>query len=83
MNIECVLITVYYLFTKTKMLVSTLTAGEGVFTTKRFKCGDFLLEYRGDLIRNFGEALKREKEHAAADQGNFLYFFKYKNKNMW
>jgi len=63
--------------------VSILFSGEGVFVTKSFKCGEFLLEYRGDLIRNYGEALKKERKYASADQGSFMYFFKYKNKTIW
>ena len=55
-----------------------------MFPTKQFRCGDFILEYKGNLIRNFGEALKLGKEYSEADKGSFMYkFFKYRNKTMW
>jgi len=59
-----------------------MISGDGVFTTQEFSRGDFLLEYKGDLI-NYDEAQRREKEYADADLGSFLYFFKYKGKNLW
>ena len=55
-------------------LVMFFPTGYGVFTTKEFKTGDFLLEYRGDLISH-KDGLQREKTYKSS-QGSFLYFFK-------
>ncbi|XP_071823328.1 uncharacterized protein [Apostichopus japonicus] len=52
--------------------------GSGVICEKRFKKGDFLLEYRGELIS------QEEGEHREANYpeevGSFLYFFCHKGK---
>ncbi|XP_071823694.1 uncharacterized protein [Apostichopus japonicus] len=52
--------------------------GSGVFCEKRFKKGDFLLEYRGELIS------QEEGEHREANYpeevGSFLYFFCHNGK---
>ncbi|PIK59075.1 putative histone-lysine N-methyltransferase pr-set7-like [Apostichopus japonicus] len=52
--------------------------GSGVFCEKRFKKGDFLLEYQGELIS------QEEGEHREAnypeDKGSFLYFFCHNGK---
>jgi len=50
--------------------------GVGIFTTRSFKCGDFLLEYAGELFDK-KEGEKRFVEYAA-ELGSFLYFFKHK-----
>lgn len=55
--------------------------GRGVFTTKDFHAGDFLLEYAGELISH-RQALKREQEYSETD-GSFLYFFRHNNKVLW
>ncbi|XP_052249218.1 uncharacterized protein LOC127858807 isoform X6 [Dreissena polymorpha] len=55
--------------------------GEGVFATKPFKKGDFLLEYKGDLITRVKHARQLEKEYEKEGQGSFMYFFKYRDKS--
>ena len=60
-----------------------IISGEGVFATKAFSEGEFLLEYKGDLISSFKHATQLEKEYAEADLGCFMYFFKCRNKTMW
>ena len=49
-------------------------SGEGVFATKPFKKGDFLLEYKGDLITRVKHARQLEKEYEKEGQGSFMYF---------
>ena len=53
--------------------MTLLFSGCGVFTTKDFSKGDFLLEYVGERITR-KEALKRETNYKAS-QGSFLFFF--------
>ena len=57
--------------------------GEGVFTSRGFVNGDFLLHYKGDVIKNMKHARRVEKEHEEAGLGCFMYFFKYKERTMW
>ena len=51
--------------------------GKGVFATRDFRAGDFLLEYHGELIA-IEEARRREKSYPLA-LGSFLFFFRDKN----
>ena len=46
-------------------------SGCGVFATKAFWAGDFLLEYRGELI----EGAEGEQRYKDGQKGSFLYFF--------
>ena len=57
--------------------------GEGVFSTKKFFDGDFLLHYKGELIQNMKQARRLEKEYEEAGLGSFMYFFKYSERTMW
>ena len=54
-----------------------------MFTTKTFKTGEFLLKYRGDLIKNLKHARHLEKEYEEEHLGGFMYYFKYRERNMW
>ena len=58
--------------------------GFGVFATKDFKAGSFLLQYPGDLITE-SEADAREQQYAKNLKGCFMYYFQpdYKQKTMW
>ena len=58
-------------------------SGEGVFATKPFSKGNFLLEYKGDLITRVKHARQLEKESEKEGQGSFMYFFKYRDKSCW
>jgi len=52
-----------------------LDAGYGIFTTKRFEKGEFVLEYAGDLVTwNEGEA--------KTDQ-TYLYYFENGSRKYW
>ena len=51
-----------------------LFLGFGVFAMKRFKKGDFIVQYVGDLVDSV-EAAKREKLYEQSGYGSFLYFF--------
>ncbi|XP_028417446.1 histone-lysine N-methyltransferase set-1-like [Dendronephthya gigantea] len=55
--------------------------GRGVFTTKTFSKGDFLLEYKGELISQ-EEGYIREKNYPD-DLGSFLFFFQQGNASLW
>lgn len=52
--------------------------GYGLFTTKQFRKGDFLLEYAGEHISS-EEGEKREDDYPES-MGNFLFFF---GKEKW
>jgi len=54
--------------------------GCGVFATKSFWSGDFILEYRGELI----EGIEGDQRYENGQQGSFLYFFEVEGrKRMW
>lgn len=48
---------------------------------KEFQQGDFLLEYRGELL-SLQEGEKREEEYPE-DKGSFLFFFQHDGKVKW
>jgi len=54
------------------IVVVLLILGYGVFATKEFQAGDFLLEYAGDLV----DAAVADR---IADQ-TFVYYFSWKSK---
>jgi hypothetical protein len=47
--------------------------GSGVFAKKVFFRGDFLLQYRGEVIT--GKEGERRLEHGNPNLGSFLYFY--------
>lgn len=56
------------------LFVFDFTIGHGVFTTRDFEKGSFLLEYPGELITSEeGEA--RNEEYKKRKLGSFLYYF--------
>lgn len=55
--------------------------GKGIFTAKDFKKGDFLLEYRGDLLE-YSEAKEKEKQYNE-DDGSFMFYFRYYEVSKW
>ena len=54
--------------------------GRGVFTTRPFHKGEFLLVYRGKLLTKV-EGEKREEQYP--QEVNFLFFFEHKGKQYW
>lgn len=55
--------------------------GRGVFSTRSFLKGDFIVEYAGDLI-TYKEAKKRESEYGKdAAIGCYMYYFDFKSKS--
>lgn len=56
----------------------------GVFATKDFAPGEFLLQYPGDLITE-KEADVREQDYIRNSKGCFMYFFQQEKmqKTMW
>ncbi|XP_066144925.1 N-lysine methyltransferase KMT5A-A-like [Euwallacea fornicatus] len=54
--------------------------GRGVFASKNFEKGDFVVEYSGDFI-SLIEANEREEQYAQDETtGCFMYYFKYKDQ---
>ncbi|XP_057290065.1 uncharacterized protein LOC130612732 isoform X2 [Hydractinia symbiolongicarpus] len=53
--------------------------GYGVFTKEDICKGDFVVEYKGELITEV-EGYKREKEYDIQNSGSYLYFFKNGSK---
>ena len=51
-----------------------------MFTTKSFKHGDFLLQYKGELVDGMEEE-RREASHSEA--GDFMQFFQWMGKTHW
>jgi len=58
-----------------------IIAGYGV-AKQEFNKGDFIMEYRGDLI-NSEEAVKRESLYEKSGAGCFMYYFVHSGKTMW
>jgi len=56
--------------------------GSGVFATRLWPKGSFLMEYKGDLV-SYNEGLLLEKHYDEERAGSFLYFFKHKHKQFW
>ncbi|KFD65280.1 hypothetical protein M514_00630 [Trichuris suis] len=55
--------------------------GRGVVAAKDFTKGEFVVEYRGELISRF-EALKREKSYQNDSSiGCYMYYFTFRNKH--
>ena len=54
--------------------------GRGVVTLKDLKKGEFVMEYRGDLISG-AEGLRREKIYK--NDHCYLYFFMFRNRKKW
>ena len=52
-----------------------------MFTAKSFSKGDFLLEYKGELVSE-NEGYQREESYEA-ELGSFLFFFKDGSKSLW
>ena len=52
-----------------------------MFTTKLFLKGDFLLEYKGELIA--GDKGSEREDLYDSDLGSFLFFFKDGSKCLW
>ena len=59
----------------------TFVVGHGVFTTKQFKEGEFLLHYDGDLLSST-EARKKRRSYDPSI-GTFQYEFRYREKRLW
>lgn len=74
----------YYSFVEnqlTDMEITFLFSGSGVFATKNFKSGDFLLEYTGEYL---DEHVGQERQIAATDTlSSNLYFFEHQQKRFW
>ena len=60
----------------------SLLQGYGVFTTRKFSRGDFLLHYSGDLI-TADEARRREKRYDKEKSGSFMYYFLHDGIKYW
>ena len=58
-----------------------LLTGYGTFTTREFAQGDFLLQYRGEIITH--EEGEHRQENYPVDKGSFLFFFQDKGGKYW
>lgn len=56
--------------------------GRGIFTTKSFSRGDFVVEYAGDLVE-IQEARMREWAYGKQTGSSFMFYFNYKLREMW
>ena len=54
--------------------------GYGVRTTRKFKAGEFLVEYAGQLLVGSAEIKEREAALDAASAGSYVYVFMHQNK---
>lgn len=63
------------------MVITFISQGKGVFATREFQMGDFLLQYKGELIS--GEEGERREKRYSTDLGNFLYFFQWNETTYW
>lgn len=61
--------------------VLTEEKGKGVVAEKGFQKGDFLCCYRGNLLSK-AEGDRRQVEFKE-ELGSYLFFFKYKGKDLW
>ena len=52
-----------------------------MFTTKPFKHGDFLLQYKGALVN--GMEGERKEASYSEKLGSFMYFFQWNGKTHW
>lgn len=69
-----------------QLIINTLNSiltGDGVFTTRSFESGDFLLVYRGDLIKSHKYARQLEDEYEQKGEGSFMFYFKNKGRSYW
>ena len=60
------------------LILLDLLAGYGVFTTRDYNKGDFLLEYKGELL---SEEEASNKEYVSPH--SYQYFFPWKGRTMW
>ena len=79
-------VTCYYNFNVYMYLHSVtflFSIGKGVFVTKTYKTGEFLLQYPGELI-SWREGQDREKTYEKKGHaGSFQFFFQCKGKFYW
>jgi len=66
---------------KKLQLIYFSSSGRGVFTTGAFFRGDFVLEYRGELLSS-EESLDRTKHYTEAEN-TFLFDFQWHGRNWW
>lgn len=57
--------------------------GRAVFAARRFRKGEYVVEYHGDLLE-MADAKKREAEYAQnPETGCYMYYFQYLCKAYW
>ena len=57
--------------------------GRGIVSTRQFARGDFVVEYKGDLLSP-DAAKKRESTYSSDSKiGCYMYYFNYNNKRYW
>jgi SET domain len=55
--------------------------GRGVMATSPIAKGDYVCEYKGDLVK-YTEAKEREAHYEQTGQGSYMFFFSH-NSRMW
>jgi SET domain len=79
----CINIFFFLFFFLKKKVHEFHNKGRGVVTTRNFQRGEFVIEYKGDLI-SMSEANEREQRYAADDNtGCYMYYFKHNEQQYW
>ena len=57
--------------------------GLGVFAKRPFRKGEFVCEYKGEIL-NLKKAKERENKYERDEKvGSYMYYFKQKNETFW
>ncbi len=64
-------------------IIQTKNTGRGIIARRLFNTGEFVVEYRGDLLE-----LKKAKEKLAEYEkddtlGSFMYYFRSRDRPYW
>ena len=57
--------------------------GRGIVASRHFTSGEYVIEYRGELICDPQKTKKREDKYEKTDEGCYMYYFYYKDKRYW
>jgi [histone H4]-lysine20 N-methyltransferase SETD8 len=56
--------------------------GRGVFATKVFKPGNFIVEYKGEILNQKEHKLKQQQYNEAHVAGSYVFEYRYRER-MW
>lgn len=57
--------------------------GRGVIATRKFRRGDFVVEYHGELLDNATAKIREEEYSMRGENGGYMMFFEHANKKYW